>query len=63
MEKEIKMQMEEIIDSKTIKIKRLKKLLSCTFCKPHRGENRTKIVKYKTRKSRNYQLTRLPPTD
>ena len=48
--------MEEITDSKTIKIKRLKKLLSCTFCKPHRGENRKNTVKYKTRKSKNYQF-------
>lgn len=47
---------EEVIDSKTIKIKRLKKLLSCTFCKPHRGENRKNTVKYKTRKSKNYQF-------
>ena len=48
--------MEDITDSKTIKIKRLKKLLSCTFCKPHRGENRRKVNKHKTRKSKNYQF-------
>ena len=43
------------LNPKVIKIRRLEKLLSCHKCKPHQGDNRTKTVRHKTRKSHNHQ--------
>lgn len=43
---------------KEYKRNRLKQLLSCSFCKPHRGENREKVKNHKTRKDNRYQFTK-----
>ena len=47
---------DEILDRRTFKIEHLRKVLCCSYCAPHRGENRTRVNAHKTRKSRNFQF-------
>ena len=45
-------------NSRVIKIQRMDKLLSCSYCSPHRGENRTKWQNYRTKKNWNFQAVK-----
>ena len=43
---------------KEYKRNRLKRLLYCSYCVPHRGENRIKVKNYPTHKDKGYQFTK-----
>jgi hypothetical protein len=47
---------DEFADHRTLKLQRRRRVLSCHYCAPHRGENRERLNGHKTRKSRNFQF-------